>query len=171
MCSSRTLNDAQLNYSTTEKELLYMVFAIEKFRAYLVGAKVIIFSNHVAFRYPLQKKDAKPRLIRWILLLQQFNIKIRDKKGSENMVTDHLSRLVKENPEEEDELPLRESFPDDQLQVVQEKEPWFAYMVNYLVSGIIPKDFNSRGKKRFVSKAKKQFWDDPFCTSIASIHV
>ncbi|KAK0580012.1 hypothetical protein LWI29_035005 [Acer saccharum] len=160
--ASRTLNDAQLNYSTTEKELLAVVFALEKFRAYLVGAKVIVFSDHAALRYLLQKKDAKPRLIRWILLLQEFDLEIRDKKGSENVVADHLSRLVQENPEEEDELPLRESFPDEQLLVVQEKEPWFADMVNYLVSGIIPKELNSQGKKRFLSKAKRYFWDDPF---------
>ncbi|KAK0585943.1 hypothetical protein LWI29_036659 [Acer saccharum] len=146
--ASWTLNDAQLNYSTTEKELLAVVFALEKFRAYLVGAKVIVFSDHAALRYPLQKKDAKPRLIRWILLLQEFDLEIRDKNVSKNVVVDHLSRLVQENPEEEDELPLRESFPDEQLWAVKEKEPWFADMVNYLVSDIIPRELNSQGKKR-----------------------
>ncbi|CAL9019112.1 unnamed protein product, partial [Prunus brigantina] len=61
--ASRTLNDAQLNYSTTEKELLAVVFALEKFRSYLVGSKVIVYSDHAALRYLLTKKDAKPRLI------------------------------------------------------------------------------------------------------------
>jgi hypothetical protein len=67
--TSKTLTGPQLYYVTTEKELLAMVFAIKKFRSYLVGAKVIVYTDHVALRYLLTKKDAKPRLIRWILLL------------------------------------------------------------------------------------------------------
>ncbi|CAN6707377.1 unnamed protein product [Malus baccata var. baccata] len=94
--ASRTLNDAQLNYSTTEKELLAVVFALDKFRSYLLGTKVIIYTDHAALKYLLTKKEAKPRLIRWMLLLQEFDLKIRDKKGSENVVADHLSRLVHE---------------------------------------------------------------------------
>lgn len=68
--ASRTLNDAQLNYSTTEKELLAIIFALEKFCSYLIGTKVIVYSDHAALRHLITKKDAKPRLIRWILLLQ-----------------------------------------------------------------------------------------------------
>ncbi|XP_026399843.1 uncharacterized protein LOC113295735 [Papaver somniferum] len=72
--SSRTLNEAQVNYSTTEKELLAIVFALEKFRDYLVGANVIVYSDDAALQYLLKKKEAKPILIRWILLLQEFNV-------------------------------------------------------------------------------------------------
>nr|XP_034896193.1 uncharacterized protein LOC118034871 [Populus alba] len=91
--ASKTLNDAQLNYTTTEKELLAVVFALDKFRSYLVGSLVIVFTDHATLKYLLTKQDAKPRLIRWILLLQEFNLEIRDKKGVENVVADHLSRL------------------------------------------------------------------------------
>ena len=71
----------QLNYATTKKELLAIVFAIDKFRSYLVGAKVIVYTDHAALKYLLTKKDAKSRLIRWILLLQEFYLEIKDKKG------------------------------------------------------------------------------------------
>ncbi|CAN6679400.1 unnamed protein product [Malus baccata var. baccata] len=125
--ASRTLNDAQLNYSTTEKELLAVVFALDKFRSYLIGTKVIVFTDHAALKYLLTKKEAKPRLIRWMLLLQEFDIEIRDKKGSENVVADHLSRMV----HNEEALPILETFPDEQLMSIKECE-FSAYIYNPL---------------------------------------
>ncbi|CAL8988642.1 unnamed protein product [Prunus brigantina] len=145
--ASRTLNDAQLNYSTTEKELLAVIFALEKFRSYLVGSKVIVYSDHAALRYLLTKKDAKPRLLRWVLLLQEFDLEIRDKKGCENVVADHLSRLIDGNHENKDVLPLNESFPDEQLLAIHDQEPWYADLVNYLASGVLRDDLTFRGKK------------------------
>lgn len=76
--ASRTLDDAQVNYATTALTLLAIVFfAFEKFRSYLVGSKVIVHTDHAALRYLLAKKDAKPRLLRWILLLQEFDLVIK----------------------------------------------------------------------------------------------
>ncbi|GJT26557.1 reverse transcriptase domain-containing protein [Tanacetum coccineum] len=91
--ASKTMNEAQENYTTIEKELLVVVFAFDKFRQYLVLSKTIVFMNHSALRYLFTKQDAKPRLIRWILFLQEFDIEIRDKKGAENLAADHLSQL------------------------------------------------------------------------------
>jgi hypothetical protein len=135
--TSETMNDAQLNYSSTEKELLAVVFALGKFRSYLLGSKIIIFFDHVALKYLLSKKDAKSRLIRWILLLQEFDIEIRDKKGTENVVADHLSRLTMDFTE--DTTPISETFPDEQLMhIAHNPAPWF------------------------LSKVKTFLWDDPY---------
>ena len=82
-----------------------MIYAIDKFRSYLVGSKVIVYTDHAALKYLLTKQDSKPRLIRWVLLLQEFDIEIRDRKGTENQVADHLSRI---EPVEGASLPLTE---------------------------------------------------------------
>ena len=108
--ASKTLADAQLNYTTTEKELLAVVFALEKFRPYILGSKIIVYTDHAALKYLLSKKEAKPRLIRWVLLLQEFDLEIKDKKGSENSVADHLSRLHITSSGE-----ICDTFPDEQL--------------------------------------------------------
>ena len=88
--SSRTLNDAQQNYTMTDKEFLAVVFTLEKFWPYLLGSKPVIFTDHSALKYLMTKKEAKARLIQWNLLLQEFDLEIRDKRGIENAVTDHL---------------------------------------------------------------------------------
>jgi hypothetical protein len=135
--ASITLKDAQLNYSTTEKELLAVVFALDKFRSYLLGSKIIISSDHAALKYLFSKKDAKSCLIRWILLLQEFDIEIRDKKGTENVLADHLSRLIMDYTE--DATPFSETFPDEQLMHIgHNPTPWYADILNYLVTSQMP---------------------------------
>ncbi|GKD92055.1 reverse transcriptase domain-containing protein, partial [Tanacetum coccineum] len=89
--AGKTMNEEQENYTTTEKELLAVVFTFDKFRQYLVLFKTIVFTDHAALRYLFTKQDAKPRLIRWIRLLQEFDIEICDKKGAKNLAVDHLS--------------------------------------------------------------------------------
>ena len=94
--ANKTLDFAQSNYTTMEKEFLAVAFALEKFRSYIVGSPVTIFTYHAALKYLLSKQDTKPRLSRWIILCQEFNLTIKDKKGVEDVVADHLSRLVSE---------------------------------------------------------------------------
>jgi hypothetical protein len=138
----------QLNYSTTEKELLVVVFALDKFKSYLLGSKVIIYSDHAALKYLLSKKYAKSCLIRWILLLQEFDIEIQDKKGSENVVVNHLSRLTVGYSE--DAIPISETFPDEQLMdIAQNPAPWFADIVNYLVTGQMPLHWGDKINSNF----------------------
>ncbi|XP_075099123.1 uncharacterized protein LOC142175999 [Nicotiana tabacum] len=79
--ASKTLNGTQMNYTMTEQELLGIVYAFEKFRAYLLGSKVIVYTDHATLRYLMAKKDTKPRLIMWVLLLQEFDSKSRIVKG------------------------------------------------------------------------------------------
>ncbi|GKD69278.1 reverse transcriptase domain-containing protein [Tanacetum coccineum] len=75
--ASQTMTEAQIHYSTTEKEMLAVVYAFEKFRQYLVLSKSIVYTDHSALKYLMNKQDAKPRLLRWVLLLQEFDITIR----------------------------------------------------------------------------------------------
>ncbi|GJW90013.1 reverse transcriptase domain-containing protein [Tanacetum coccineum] len=130
--ASKTMTEAQAHYTTTEKELLAVVYAFEKFRPYLVLSKSIVYTDHSALKYLLAKQDAKPRLLRWILLLQEFDVVIRDKKGAENLAADHLSRL--ENPVKENSRKRNSGkhFSRDTsgwlLSWCLDNAPWFAIL-------------------------------------------
>ena len=118
------------------------------------------FIDHAALRYILKKPDAKPRLIRWMLLLQEFDIKISDKSGIENMVVDHLSRiegLV-------DSLPIRDNFPDEHLMQFHSSHvtPWFVDIVNFIVASIVPPHASRTQIDKIKSDAKYYVWDDPY---------
>nr|GEY68052.1 reverse transcriptase domain-containing protein [Tanacetum cinerariifolium] len=113
--ASNTMTEAQIHYTTIEKEMLAVVYSFEKFRPYLILSKSIVYTDHSALKCLLSKQDAKPRLLRWVLLLQEFDIIIRDKKGTKNLVADHLSRL--ENPHKYvfENKDINENFPLDTL--------------------------------------------------------
>ena len=142
--ASKTLNEAQRNYTTTEKELLTVVYALDKFRAYLVGADIVIFTDHSALKYLLTKQNAKTRLIRWVLLLQEFNLQIKDKKGVENVVADHLSRLTIAH--DTHSPPINDEFPEESLMQL-EKAPWYAHIANFLTTGDIPAEWKGQDRK------------------------
>ena len=158
--ASRTFNEAQENYSTTEKEMLAIVFACEKFRQYILGSHVIVHTDHAAIKYLMSKKEAKPRLIRWVLLLQEFDLEIKDKKGCDNVIADHLSR-VEQNETEKKEAELTENFPDEQLFKVSFQIPWYADIVNYLACGVVPQEFSYQQKRKLRTDSRYYIWDDP----------
>ena len=132
--SSKTLNEAQRNYTTIKKELLTVVYALDKFRAYLVGSFIVIFTDHSALKF-LLTKQAETRLIRWVLLLQEFNLQIKDKKKVENVVANHLSRLTIAH--DSHSPPINDEFPEESLLFVG-NAPWYAHIANYLATGEIP---------------------------------
>jgi hypothetical protein len=149
--TSKTLNEAQLNYATTEKELLAVVFAFEKFRSYIVNLKVIVYSDHTTIKYLLAKKDAKPRLIHWILLLQEFHVEIRDKKGVENVVADHLSRM---NRGQDDKEPMEDKMRDDHLYRVLDKDTWMIDIVRAIQK--MPLDhLDKNSQRKIIFETKK----------------
>ncbi|XP_074282735.1 uncharacterized protein LOC141607277 [Silene latifolia] len=108
------------------------------------------------------KKDSKPRLLRWVLLLQEFDLEIKDKAGSENVVADHLSRLTVEDHGIQDKSgPINEWLRDDGLMEVTVKTPWFADLANYIVSGFLPDEMEQRERRKLRNDAKRYFWNDP----------
>ena len=102
-----------MNYITTVKELLAIVFALDKFRSYLIGLPILVFTDHSAFKYFMAKQDAKPRLIRCILLLRELDPTIKDKKGVQNVVANHSSRLTVED--HSNHILIPNIFPNKQL--------------------------------------------------------
>ena len=136
-----------------------MVYALDKFRAYLVGSDIVIFTDHSTLKYLLTKKNAKARLIRWVLLLQEFNLQIKDKNGVENVVTDHLSRLTiahnTHNP------PINDEFPEESLFLVG-NAPWYAHIANLLATRELPVNWKAQCRKFFFSKIQSYYWEDPF---------
>ncbi|GJR97322.1 reverse transcriptase domain-containing protein [Tanacetum coccineum] len=147
--ASKTMTDAQAHYTMMEKELLAVVYAFEKFQPYLVLSKNIVYTDHSTLKYLFNKQDAKPRLLRWVILLQEFDIIIRDKKGVENLAADHLSRL--ENPHQ---------IPS-----------WFADFANYHAGNFVVKGMSSQQKNKFFKDVKHYFWDDPFLFKICADQV
>ena len=158
--ASKTFNEAQKNYSTTEKEMLAIVFSCEKFRPYILGSRVIIHTDHAAIKYLMAKKEAKPRLIRWVLLLLEFYLEIKDKKGCVNVIADHLSRVEKPTIQEE-EREIAENFTNEQLFHLSLQTPWYADIVNFLACGIMPPEFSYQHRKKLRTDIRYYIWDDP----------
>nr|GEX92246.1 reverse transcriptase domain-containing protein [Tanacetum cinerariifolium] len=162
--ASKIMNEAQETYITTEKALLAVVFTFNKFRQYLVLSKTMVFTDHSTLRYLFTKQDAKLRLNRWILLLQEFDIKIRDKKGAENLTVDHLSRLKNPDLGRLTRAEIRDLFPEERIMEISDKnyEAWYADYANYLASRVPPFRSTRHEKQKFFSDLRHCFWDEPF---------
>nr|GEU70413.1 reverse transcriptase domain-containing protein [Tanacetum cinerariifolium] len=145
--ASKTMIEAKSNYTTTEKEMLAVVYAFEKFRSYLIMNKSIVYTDHSTLKYFFAKKDSKERLLRSVLLLQEFTFKVIDTKGAENLAANHLSRL--ENPHQNvlDPKEINESFPFETLNMVSNRgnssTPWFADFANYHAGNFVVKGMSS----------------------------
>nr|GEV44752.1 reverse transcriptase domain-containing protein [Tanacetum cinerariifolium] len=163
--ASKTMTQAEINYTTTKKEMLAIVYAFEKFRSYLIMNKSIVYTDHSALKYLFAKKDAKARLLHWILLLQEIDFKVIDTKGAKNYAADHLSRL--ENPYENvfDPKEINETFPLESLNKVAHQDPstlWFADFANYHARKFIIKGMTTQQKQFFFKDVRHYFWDDPY---------
>nr|GEV79993.1 reverse transcriptase domain-containing protein [Tanacetum cinerariifolium] len=164
--TSKTMTEAESNYTTKEKEMLAVVYTFEKFRSYLIMNKSIVYTDHSALKYLFAKKDSKARLLRWVLLLQEFKFKVIDTKGAENLAADHISQL--ENPHQNvlDPKEINESFPLKTPNMVSfrgnSSTPWFADFENYHVGNFVVKGMSSQQKNKFFKDVKHYFWDDPF---------
>ncbi|GJT85986.1 reverse transcriptase domain-containing protein [Tanacetum coccineum] len=159
--ASKTINEAESHYTTTEKEMLAVVYAFEKFRSYLILNKSIVYTDHSALKYLFAKKDSKARLLRWVLLLQEFKFKVIGTKGAKNLTAGHLSRL--ENPYKNviDPKELNETFPLETLNMVNfhgdSSTPWFADFANYHAENFIVKGMSSQQKNKFSRDVKHYF--------------
>ncbi|GJS65274.1 reverse transcriptase domain-containing protein [Tanacetum coccineum] len=141
--------------------MLVVVYAFEKFRSYLIMNKSIVYTDHSALKYLFAKKDAKARLLRWVLLLLEFDFKVIDTKGAENLTADHLSRL--ENPYKDvlENKNINEHFPLETLGVIsRKKNPWFADYANFHAGNFIIKGMSTQQKRKFFKDVKHYFWDD-----------
>nr|GFA86298.1 hypothetical protein [Tanacetum cinerariifolium] len=168
--ASKTMIEAESNYTTTEKEKLAVVYAFIKFRSYLIMNKIIVYTDHSALKYLFAKKDSKARLLCWVLLLQEFTFKVIGTKGDENLAADHLSQ--QENPHQNvlDPKEINDSFPLETLNLVSTRgnssTPWFADFANYHAWNFIVKGMSSQQKSKFFKDVKHYFWDDPFLFKI-----
>nr|GEW07436.1 hypothetical protein [Tanacetum cinerariifolium] len=169
------MTNAQTYYTMAEKEILAVVYAFEKFRPYLDLSKSIVYTDHSTLEYLFNKQDAKPRLLQWVLLLQEYDIIIRDKKGAENLAADHLSRL--ENPYQSvlDKKEINETFPLETLNMVSfrgdSSTPWFADFANYHAMNFVVKGMSSQQKNKFFKDVKHYFWDDSFLFKVCADQV
>nr|GFB07089.1 reverse transcriptase domain-containing protein [Tanacetum cinerariifolium] len=140
--ASKTMTEAQIHYTTTEKEMLAVVYAFEKFRPYLVLYISIVYTDHSTLKYLLR---------------------------TENLAADHLSRLKNPPKDVFENKDINENFPLETLGKISSRStPWFVDFANFHARNCIVKGMSSQQKKKFFKDVKHYFWDDPYLIRICA---
>jgi hypothetical protein len=146
---SKKLSSAELNYTVIEKELLAVVHAINKFRHYITGYEVFVHIDHSAIRFLMNKPIIDDRVTKWLLLLQEFNIIVLERPRKYNVVANFLSRIKNED----DDIPVDDSFPDEHLFALSVNTPWFADMKNYLATRKLLSHLSPHEKRKIITQS------------------
>jgi hypothetical protein len=160
---SKNFSPVELNYTVTEKEFLAFVHAINKFHHYITGYKVFIHIDHSAIIFIMNKPITNGQVTKWLLLFQEFIINVLDRPGKDNVVDYFLSRIKNED----DDIPVDDSFPDKHIFSLSVNTPWFADMANYLDTRKLPSHFSPHEKKKIIAQSANYSWvgHDLFHTS------
>lgn len=131
---SKNMQGPELNYILTKKEMLAVIYALNKFRHYIIRYQIYVHTNHTTIRYLMKKPSIIGRLVRQLLLMQEFDITVVDKPGKSNAVVDYLSRLqLQDNPKA-----IHDAFPYEHLFLIKSHTPWYADIANYLAANKMP---------------------------------
>ena len=161
---SKNLSKAELNYTVTEKELLAVVHSLNKFRHYITNYQTFVHTDHAAIRYLMKKPDVNAHIIRWLLLLEQFNLTIVDKPCKENVVAYFLFRLYFLAGEEG---MVDDQMLDEHLFAISVLFPCFVDIENYLVSAQFPPHLSSKEKSKIVRKSSPFTWIGAISSNMA----
>ena len=151
---SKNIQGAEYNYTITEKELLAIIYALNKFRHYVIGYQIFVYTDHSAIKYLMNKPAISRFLARWLLLMQEFDITIVDKLGKDNYVVDFLSHLQTPN----DHVVIEDSFHDEHLFLLSTQNPWYADIANYLTTERTPPHFSAKEKWLLEEKSFNFSW-------------
>jgi hypothetical protein len=159
---SKNLSPDKLNYTVTEKEFLAVVHAINKFHHYITGYKLFVHTNHSTIIFLRNKPITNGRVTRWLLLLHEFNITVLDRQGKENLVDNFISHIKNED----DDILVDDSFPDEHLFSLFVNTLWFVDMENYLATRKLPSHLSPNEKCRIITQSANYSWvgHDLFCT-------
>jgi hypothetical protein len=159
---SKNLSPAELNYTVTEKEFLEVVHAINKFHHYITGYEVFVHTDHSTIRFLMNKPINNGQVTRWLLLLQEFNINVLDPLGKDNVVADFLCQIKNED----DDIPVDDSFPDEHVFSLSVNTPWFADMENYLATRKLPSHLSPHEKRKIITQSANYSWVGHDCFHI-----
>jgi len=165
---SKNLSPTELNYTMIEKEFLVVIHAVNKFRHYITGYPVVLYTDHSTIKYLANKPITNGRVTRWLILLQEFDITIKDRPGKENPVADFLSRM----PKPADIAVVEDEFPNEHLFFVTVRTPWYVDVENYLAVGKLPKHLTPNEWKQIVQHSTQFSWIGGYLFHIgADMHI